>query len=108
MAFITDTEYKKLLADSEKLNEVTSEYKGLLADSEKLKEVTADIKVVADTVKGILERFNLMDLITSEEKPTRMKVMSKVGGAVSSIMLGHEDLNLLPDDVLVIIKKYTN
>lgn len=90
MAFITDTEYEQLLADSEKL-----------------KEVSNDIKVVVDSVKDILVKFNLMDLVTSEEKPSKMKVMSKIGGAVSSIMMGHEDLNLLPDSVLEIIKKYT-
>ena len=83
------------------------EYDLLKARSEKLSEVAADLEIVKNTLSGFVTRFNLQDLLNEGKMPSKMKLMSRMGGVLSEVMMSGDSLDdLFSNEFFEVLKKY--
>lgn len=83
------------------------EYDLLLARSEKLTEVASDIEVIKKTISGFVQRFKLEDLLEEGKMPGKMKMMSRMGGVLSEVMMSGDSLDdLFTKEFIEVLAKY--
>ena len=72
-----------------------------------MSEVAADLEIVKNTLSGFVTRFNLQDLLNEGKMPSKMKLMSRMGGVLSEVMMSGDSLDdLFSNEFFEVLKKY--